>query len=329
MNQENPPGWQSIEGWTEAENIVRRIGPVAPMLVAGIKAYEAAPVIKKTNDPDEIAKFTREALGFTVKVVPTLKSAFYFAADELKTDELTRLDDLNWSSLLSLFTADEIAGICASSYVYNFVRQFVPPEELPALQKMLSSHMRLCSHLAPHFDGAKSGRVILHGALKILGIASLAAAEPKSYSRMKKKLAREGLPYDLADEESRWGCNHMQLASAWARVCGFGPISRLVWAPDNSPIFFSTINSAIKDCSQDLAAYRGILYCASSLQCAGKLPPGFNPANPAKLEEEAAEILNSGRPAWILGNKTQLSGEVRDALDIKLSSDDFIETTRA
>lgn len=329
MKQDNLPGWESPLGLNEAEKIVRRFGPLPPMLVAGIKSYEAAPVVRLTKDPAELAKFTREALGFTVKVVPTLKSAFFFAAEELKRDDLRRLDNLTWSSLLALFTADEIAGICASAYIYNLIKQVVPDDAVDNINSWLSTSVRLSLYVSKSFDKASSGRVLLHAALKILGIASLAAADPQLFSRMRKKLDREALPYDLSEEESRWGFNHMQVASGWARACGFGPISRLVWAPDNSPIFFSPIHAAIKDCSEDLTTYRGVMHCASSLQCTGKLPDGFKPVNAAELEDEAAAIIQQPKEIWLLRRKSELSEDIRQALDIRLLSEDLEEGSNA
>ena len=315
------------EGWRIAESLVQSLGPLSSMFTAAIRAVRSAGTILHTSSPEKIKKFSIEAINFPVKVSPTFKAAYFFFAEELDEDHLALAMPLTQQKLLSLFEPDELISVIAITYMFRLMKRRCDLEEWERLLPKLSVHMQIGLMAGERITGIGCGNGAFIASVRYFAQSIMLYADVKKFKELRRKVEAKNQLFDLAEEQSRFGCNHLQVASYLASALGYGVGPRLAFGMDTHAKVFGPLHAAIAESQAEIDAWRTAIACIESLHARGCSPDYIREGKNEylatgagqELEKKAIAAVAKGTGArWFLKGPEDLPPQVCAQLGIKV-----------
>jgi hypothetical protein len=260
-----------------------------------------------------------------VKVSPTLKSVFFFAAKALHDEKLRAVKHLTVKKLLSIFEPREVASIIGLTFVYKRIQKQCDPEEWILFQRKIHTQMEIGTILGEKMRHIGKGNGMLLGGIRFLAQATFALGAPEQFQAFKKKVRKSSSVFDLKIEQEFFECNHLQVASLLVQDLGFcmprSPVSMSL-GMDALSVPPAQLPSRLKD---HLLSWRAAMEYIEGYHSNGAPPTkmGFDYA--LRLPEEETEdlrekiwvIIREGSQFdWIAKTKLELPTEVAEALEM-------------
>ncbi len=316
-------------GWKVADHHVQSLGPLSSLFTAAIRAVRSAPQILRTDSPEKIKKFSIEAVNFPVKVSPTFKTAYYFVAEEVDEAELALTMPLSQQKLLSLFSPDELIAVIALTYMYRLMKRRCDEEEWARIAPKMAVHMAIGFAVGGRTNGVGSGNGMLIGGIRFIAQSILMYSDLKNFKELRRKTESKNVLFDLAEEQARWGCNHLQIASFLVSNLGYGVGPRMAFGVDTDSKVFGPLQPAIIESQEEINAWRTAIACTESLHSKGCVPDfikgdenKFLAASiGAELEKRALSIVAKGQGyQWLFKIPEDLPPHVRQQLNIRVTA---------
>jgi len=309
-----------------AEKHARLLGNVSALFSSCIRIIREAERAFQANPTQDISGITQGAALTLINMSPSLKALFYFAASHFYPDSAKKVVKPTVRDVLKLFSSAEIAGILGVSYLYRRLEKVCDREELERLRPLLLVHMEIGGLVGETLNYVGRGYGMLAGAVRYVALGTFTVAHLEEFKKYRRKVAAEERLFDLAAEEERWGCNHLQIASLLVQSLGFGVPAGFGLVLANaagSPL------DLVEERAQDdeVRCWRAAMIWTESLHRAGTPPPGFDdennemylePSSVEVLREHVTRISRDGSSfQWLLRRRSDVPTEVRESLGIR------------
>ena len=315
------------ESWRIAEGYVRALGGLSSLFTAAIRAVRNAPMILKTSDDARIHSFSIEALAFPIKVSPTLKAALYFMALEMEEEKLGELHPLSQEKLLSLFSPDQLIAGIGLTYLYRIIKRRCDADEWERLLPKMCVHLNIGYLVGQKIKGVGAGHGMLMAGARYLALALFLYADTKGFKDLRRKCDSRNKLFDVDEEQRKWGCNHMQIASCLVSQLGYGIGPRMAFGMEADVLGHTKLQAAASDSEVEISSWRTTLACIESLHAKGASPEyvrskksRFLTADAgAELEKLAIKVVAAGQGLkWITKSASEVPEEVRGNLGMKV-----------
>jgi hypothetical protein len=213
--------------WDLAERAVATVGTPPSLFTAAIRAIRNAPSILQTADEAALSKFSVSAALFPVKVSPTLKASFYFAAEELFEQKLRAARPLTPARLLGLFHPDEVAAIITLTLLNRAIRGRCPADEWEKIVPRMNAHMMVGGVVGRSMKMVGFGNGLLMAGIRYLSLGTMIATAPKRYKELRRSMDVSTALFLPEVEQKVFGCTHLHIASTLVSAMGYGVVPRL------------------------------------------------------------------------------------------------------
>ncbi len=309
-----------------AEKHARLLGNVSALFSSCIRIIREAERSLQANPSQDISGITQGAALTLINMSPSLKALFYFAALHFYPEPAKKLLKPTVRDVIKLFSSTEIAGILGVSYLYRRLEKVCDREELERLRPLLLVHMEIGGLVGETLNYVGRGYGMLAGAARYVALGTFTVGHLEEFKKYRRKVAAEDLLFDLAAEEERWGCNHLQIASLLVQSLGYGVPAGFGLVLANaagSPL------DLVEERAQDdeVRCWRAAMIWTESLHRDGTPPPGFDdennemylePASVEVLSERVTRIRSEGPSfQWLLRRRSDVPSEIRESLGIR------------
>lgn len=257
---------------------------------------------------------------------PSFKSVIYYAAAALHPKELKSLPALTPGTLLTVFTPDELAAVVAITYIYRRVKKAVPATVWEGVCGEVHIQMETGFHVGRHVRAISSGRGIMVGALRYITLSLFSKRDARGYKLYKRHLHEKELLFDIADEMTRWKCNHLQIASSIMQTLGLGIGAASGLVASEFPTHSQNAHQLRE--AQAWFAIRVWIQSLLEKECAPKelaAQAAFNMKQEhfEEVQKKVEAIYENGSSFdWIDKSKSDLPKELDEALTLPASADD-------
>jgi hypothetical protein len=260
---------------------------------------------------------------FLFNISPTLKCTLYKTAQEIHPEELSQLSKLNLKSLLNLFSASEQTAILTISFYFRHLKRKLDEGEFSRLSKRLLTHMQLGSIIGETIKYIGIGNGMLIGALAYLSHGVFALADLKNYQEFRRKIEKDKKLFSSQIERQYFNCTKDDLSAVLARNIGFGLSASLGIAkkdPASSPDS-KTVEEIL--CWKMAASMIESFHETNALSTQNESGEGYLPPEEVEsLQQSCFAVLRDGASmTWPLADRSQLSDEVKQALNITAKVD--------
>lgn len=312
--------------WAAARTYAFSIGHVPPLFSSCIRAINKADSVLESIDQESVKEMTISACEFLVKVSPTLKAIFYFAAEALSPEALKKVRPLSVRKLLSVLEPRDVSSVLGATFLYKRVQKKCDPKEWLILQRKIHTQMEIGLLVGEKMRHIGRSNGMLLGAVRYISQATFAVHSIDTFKEFKKAARNSSQIFNLSLEEKFFGCNHLQVASLLVQELGFcmprSPVSMSLGMdamsvqPDNLP-------ARLKE---HLLSWKAAMAYIESYHSNGAPPEKMNLEYalelPAEEQEEFRskiwEIIREGSQFdWISKTKRDLPEDVATELEIQ------------
>lgn len=317
----------SLKKAKEIVGLVPRPSPIFTSCIRSIRTAEDG--VNDTAD-QTLREFSVHSSAFLIGVSPTLKSVFYYAAQDLYKESIPSLDKLTPKSLLLLFNSNEITAILSLTYYYRQLKKICDQSEFERLSSKMLRHMEIGALIGNTVQHIGRGYGMLLGGLRYAAVGLLMLKDLKLYQEYRRRLTKSDLLFDLEWEKNAWGCSHLEIASVMAQALGFGRIISMGMAADNA--HKTPTEGLPKDYEERLMCWRVATHLTESFHNTGGMSEITDEKSELFLPQEELEfikrqvwsILRDGTNySWLTKTLEDLPAEVLTPLEISESKEDM------
>lgn len=298
----------SDEPWEQAKQIASLLGDVPSPFATAIRFLR----IDAERWDNEIGKLSQFCMRRLVNSM-TCRSALYYCARTFRPEKLASLEQLGPEALLKIFNAGELSTILAMIYLYHRVKRGCNKKNWELIAQPLMVHCELGGHIGEAIPNIGLSIGLLSGAMRFFGSSMFLGIDEKQYLKYRRDNKIKRIAYDLDQEFTLWGCNHIQVGSLMLQALGLGvpfaqaiavgleqgypdPASQLNHLPMAVGVTSTWIDSFLKTGKVPDIIHRGEFY------------PRENDL--AKLEAAVKAILaNGSQHQWLMRGKSDISAE--------------------
>jgi hypothetical protein len=310
------------DSWEMARKYAKMAQHSANLFSSCIRTIKTAEIHSQSPDSPQLRELAQASASFLVGVSPSIKAILYFAARSLHPENLKNISTLNSKALLNLFSPSEIASILGLTFVSRHVRKHLEANEYGRLEPKLLQHLEISTLVGQTVSHIGKANGMLIGGMRMLAWMTLAIPDLKGFQDMRRALDRKNLLFDLKDELDRWGCTHLQIASALLCELGFGLAPSLGMAMQEE----SSETQTDPRLAEEILCWRIALMLSECFHQTGSAPLETSddselylpPDQVKELESAVSKIIDNG-PAvpWLIKRKADLPEEIIAALDIR------------
>lgn len=264
-----------------------------------------------------------------VSISPTLKAAFYAAAQIYHKESLERCTDLNLKNLMKMFSPSEITAIIALIYLTKKIKKKCTTQDendewARTINRMITN-MEITALVGDTIEYIGIGNGLLIGGLRNLASFLFCLIDMKAYKQYRRDAANKKKIWDLKEEEKIFGCNHLQIASYLSQTLGFGlgTVQGLVLAFEDEEKAAEAANSP--QLATQILCWRAAIRWSESLHVTGSMPESVSqsesdemylpPEQQDKLIEKVTQLRANENPdLWIFRSFDELPAEVKEKL---------------
>jgi hypothetical protein len=225
-------GNDGYESWRIAQELVDVIGRPHTLFVGAIKM-----LLQPENSQQSAAQFARRAPLDLVFLTPSIKSVIYFAAAALHPEELPPPEELSGTSLLNVFSSEELAGVLAIAFLTSAFSKKIDKKLWGQILGEVQMQAEIGARVGAAIPAIGVGCGMLCGAMRYLAMTLFSTKDMRSFKAFLRQLETNDMLFDLKYEENKWGCNHLQIASLLLQQLGvgLGAANGICLAPGQNP----------------------------------------------------------------------------------------------
>lgn len=316
----------SSPSWDLAREFAYSIGHVPPLFSSCIRAINKADSVLDPIDHTSVREMTVSACEFLVKVSPTLKSIFYFAAEALQPERLKEIHPITVKKLLSSLEPREVACVLGATFLYKRVQKKCDPKEWLILQRKIHTQMEIGALVGEKMRHIGRANGMLVGAVRFIAQGAFAIRAPEKFKEFKKASRKSSRIFDFAIEEQFFGCNHLQIASLLVQELGFcmprSPVSMSL-GMDSMSVDADHLPTRLKE---HLLSWKAAMAYIESYHSTGNAPESLKVEYALELPSEELEefrnriweIIREGSQFdWIAKTKADLPVEIAQELELQ------------
>ena len=214
---------QGGKSWEKARSYVKGLGHIPTIFCSAIREIKTAELLAfSREEKKELRDITLTQTRFLIRVSPSLKAVLYFAAQDIYNDQLNDTESLTVQRLVELFSPGEIASILAITYLDRAIGRKCDSQEWKTLRQRMSRHIRVGGIVGQTITNIDRSNGMLIGALRYLALGLFACEDLKKFQSYRREVEAGGELFSMEQEETLWGCNHMQVAAVLSQAMGFG-----------------------------------------------------------------------------------------------------------
>ena len=197
-----------IDAWNEARRIGKLVGNVSSLFSTAIRFLKKdAEAGLKTISPSTRFCLQRLMNSRSVKA-PIYNAALCFRPEGLEGHAYISSD-----VLMAAFAPEEMATLLGLLYLYRRIQRTADEEEWKGLASQIHVPAELGGQIGRAIPNIGLGWGLLASSIRYLAWGLFLVANQKGYIQYRRHLKIHGVPFDIAQEEKTWGCNHMEVAS--------------------------------------------------------------------------------------------------------------------
>ena len=152
----------------------------------------------------------------------SVKAALYFASRTYHAEVIQPKAFLSDRDLVNLYQPGDLAALFAVLYVYRKAQRVCTNDEWQFITKMLHDQADIAAFIGGAIPRMGLSLGLILGALRPVGFAFIAKLKEKDFREYRRYLKTKGIFSDLAEEQQRFGCTAIQVASILVQSTGFG-----------------------------------------------------------------------------------------------------------
>ncbi|MBN8549036.1 MAG: hypothetical protein J0M12_06955 [Deltaproteobacteria bacterium] len=247
---------------------------------------------------------------------PSLRAILYYAAAALRKDELGKLPQLDGFGLLRVFPPDELAAILTTTYLFRKVKKIIDPRIWETLSQEIQIQMEAGFYIGTKMPAIGTSRGLLVGVIRYSALSLFSKKDPRNFKAFRRELNDKEKLFNIKGELTRWGCDHLQIASILLQSMGMGIPCAKALAADSMP------TEAEADSEEMLSWYAARAWIQSLIEDE-KAPACFAAGSPffcegevfANLQERVDSIYEMGSSFdWIEKTKEDLPKSLFDKI---------------
>lgn len=316
---------KDLEYWRRAKNLLGPLIQTPSLFSTCLRKMGAARRSLKGRNMELLREaITSEAINLISKS-PTLKSVMYLAAKNLAPERFNNISHLSIDQILNCLEPDQLESIICLVYWLRRVRGLTEKSQWDSLWRVAAIHIELSFLIGNSIPTIGGGKAILVGGIRFAGMAILLSRQSKLFERYWNRLNVDKIVFDIEEEEKRFGCSHLHIATLMLQKLGLG-----VDASFGIVLGLDKRLLEKLDLHEDAIPYAIIGNLTETLHITGSLKrelPGklgevdFLPETIQRLRKRAKEIVdNESSFGWLIQGAEVLDEQVREQLGIKLIS---------
>lgn len=206
----------SIESWVKAQEFAAILPPINTLFSGCVRTLWPATASFTPNEL--VRRFPFDAIFKNASV----KALLYFAAVALNRHDPSEDDQLTGLKLVDMFDFRELTSILMISYLDTALRRLTDPTTWKTAASEIDLHTEVGSLIGTAIPAIGVGCGMMVPAIRLYSIALFSRKDLRGYKAYMRELHKNEMLFDLRYEESKWGCNHLQIASILLQICGFG-----------------------------------------------------------------------------------------------------------
>lgn len=213
----NPP-----ESWLRAGRYLTGIGGISSAISACVRTAIL------NNAPDAPRGVLDPASDFEINrflQAPSIKIPFYFLSQARFSEEQRAQKYISGRDIMSLYNARELVSILSLIYVFKRIAKKLgepEPDDWDRLSKTAQEHAEIGMTLGVTIPSLGFTDSMLVGGVRTLALGIFALKDAKGFKEYRRDLRIKDLTFNTAEEEKRWGCTHIEIASQILIQLGLG-----------------------------------------------------------------------------------------------------------
>lgn len=203
--------------WELAQKYAERLGRPHTLFTSAIR-YLRTLTAKGTTILQDSEPYP---LGMLLKST-SMRAVLYYAAAALHKEELGKQSSIDGFALFRVFPPDELASVLATTYIYRRVKRLIEPRVWETLSQEMQIQMEAGFHIGSKIPAIGTHRGLLLGVIRYAAMGLFSINDNRGFKLLKRELNEKELLFSPESENSRWGCNHMEIASILLQSVGLG-----------------------------------------------------------------------------------------------------------
>jgi len=205
------------ESWEAARRYAALLGTVPASFQTTIRTLRS----EHAAGSKSVTQASSFNVGRLVKS-QSVKAALYFATRTYHAETIQSKPLLTDRDLINLYQPGDLAALFAVLYVYRKAQRVCSNEEWQFITKTLHDQTDLAAFIGAAIPRIGLSLGLIVGAMLPLGFAFIAKLKEKEYREYRRLLKSKGITADLGEEQQRFGCTAVQVASILVQATGFG-----------------------------------------------------------------------------------------------------------
>lgn len=161
-------------------------------------------------------------LALRLVKAPSVHVPMYYATYTFLRDQLMGIDSLQPEEILQFHKPLEMAVFFTNLYLYRRCKKICPEEEWPIINEMYMEQMEIGGYFGYAIPDVGPAFGLIAGGLQPLSLVAFAVADLNNFKKYRRSLKNKKQLYDLAYEESLFGCTHVDICCYFLQQLGFG-----------------------------------------------------------------------------------------------------------
>ncbi|MCB0311157.1 MAG: hypothetical protein KDD42_07970 [Bdellovibrionales bacterium] len=317
----------SSESWKEAGRIASLIGTVPSNFTSCIHFLR--------KDYEDGASKLSPAANFTFGRLlksDRFKAPLYYGAKTFFPETLQSEKYLTPQAYARLYGMDTLLVAISVLFLFKHIQRGCDEEEWERLEKSILTESEIGAFLGCAIPNIGTAVGLMVGGMRGLGLAMLMGIDKKGFKDYRRNCAKNRSTYEMQEELSRWGCNHVQIGSLMLQYMGLG-----VGLVDSYVAGFNPEIRTLEKLQPEPLKVKLASIWIEALRDTGKAPEmthigKFYPLKDAltKLEERCEHIRNTGTYySWLKTNGNDISAEKTPHLFGKMNFKDLTNSANA
>jgi hypothetical protein len=206
----------SIESWNNAQEFAAILPPINTLFSGCVRTLW--PPTASFTPGELVRRFPFDAIFKNASV----KSLLYHAAVALGRHDPAEDDQITGLKLVDMFDFRELTSVLMISYLDTALRKLTDESTWKTSAGEIDLHTEVGALIGEAIPAIGVGCGMMVPAIRLFAIALFSRKDLRGYKAYMRELHKNEMLFDLRYEESKWGCNHLQISSILLQICGFG-----------------------------------------------------------------------------------------------------------
>lgn len=153
---------------------------------------------------------------------PSVQVPLYYATFTFLREKLDGAESLNPEEILQFYKPSELAVLFTNLFLYRRAKKACPADEWTFINEMFMEQMEIGGYFGYAIPDVGPAFGLIAGGLRPLSLVAFAVKDIESFKKYRRSLKNKKQLFDIAYEESLFGCSHVDLCCFFLQQLGFG-----------------------------------------------------------------------------------------------------------